>query len=285
MTYFGFLFRYLVLPGGALLLGLAWLRRGGRRLPDRLRGGSSLAAIALTAAIAVAYTTPWDNYLVASGVWDYDPELVAGVIIGYVPLEEYLFFVLQTALTGLVLILLGHRPSRPAPLSRWAGRARIGASLATGLLWLGACVALATDGPSTRYLALLLAWGLPPIVLQLAFGADLLWEERRLVVPALLLPTFFLTAADITAVSAGTWAFNPDLILGLSLGPLPLEEVAFFLVTNTLIAFGTTLLISKTSRARFRELVSRRGQAGPHPSRPSTPAAGHRPPVGDGETP
>lgn len=285
MTYFGFLLRYLVLPLGALLVALGWVRRDGRRLPDRLQGGSPLAAIALTAAIAVAYTTPWDNYLVASGVWDYDPGLVAGVILGYVPLEEYLFFVLQTALTGLVLVLLGHRASQLAALARWAGRARIGASLAIGGLWLWACLALGVDGSNTRYLALLLAWGLPPIALQMAFGADLLWQERRLVIPALLLPTAFLTLADLTAVSAGTWAFNPDLILGLSLGPLPLEEIAFFLVTNTLIVFSTTLLVSKTSRARFRELVSRTGRADGPPSKTRAPAAGSLPPVGDGESP
>src|SRR5205085_4477808 len=59
--------------------------------------------------IAVVYTTPWDNYLVASGVWYYDPRLVLNVTLGYVPLEEYLFFILQTCLTGLVVFWLWRR--------------------------------------------------------------------------------------------------------------------------------------------------------------------------------
>ena len=51
--------------------------------------------------VAVLYTTPWDNYLVATGVWWYDPHLVAGLVLGWVPIEEYTFFILQTLAMGL----------------------------------------------------------------------------------------------------------------------------------------------------------------------------------------
>ena len=35
--------------------------------------------------IAVVYTTHWDNYLVATRVWWYDPALVSGIgVINYV---------------------------------------------------------------------------------------------------------------------------------------------------------------------------------------------------------
>jgi hypothetical protein len=41
---------------------------------------------------------------------------------------------------------------------------------------------------------------------------------------------------------------------------LPLEEVVFFLLTNTLITFGVVLLISQEGLARGRRLLSfRRG--------------------------
>jgi len=62
--------------------------------------------IAVVAVIAVIYTTPWDNFLVARGVWHYDPSLVWNITLGYVPLEEYLFFILQTCLTGLFVYLV-----------------------------------------------------------------------------------------------------------------------------------------------------------------------------------
>ena len=56
--------------------------------------------------LAVLWTTPWDNYLVASGVWRYDPKKVWNVVLGYVPLEEYLFFVLQSLAVGLPMLLV-----------------------------------------------------------------------------------------------------------------------------------------------------------------------------------
>jgi putative membrane protein len=55
------------------------------------------------AIVALLYTTPWDNYLVANHIWTYPPERVWGIRLGWVPLEEYLFFVLQTTLTTLWL--------------------------------------------------------------------------------------------------------------------------------------------------------------------------------------
>ena len=37
--------------------------------------------------MALVYTSPWDNYLVATGVWYYAPKLVSGIILGYVALN------------------------------------------------------------------------------------------------------------------------------------------------------------------------------------------------------
>ncbi|MCL4505327.1 MAG: lycopene cyclase domain-containing protein [Chloroflexi bacterium] len=65
-----------------------------------------LLALILLPILAMIWTTPWDNYLVASGVWRYDPSKVWNVILGYVPLEEYLFFVLQSLGVGFPTIQL-----------------------------------------------------------------------------------------------------------------------------------------------------------------------------------
>ncbi len=64
--------------------------------------------LAALVGIAVVYTTPWDNYLVARAVWTYPPEAV-WFTIGYVPIEEYAFFVLQTVITGFIVRLLQAR--------------------------------------------------------------------------------------------------------------------------------------------------------------------------------
>ena len=92
MTYALFLLLFVIAP--AALLAFALRRHLTRRY---------LAMIGLVIVIAVAYTTPWDNYLVASGVWRYDPALVTGILIGWVPIEEYAFFVVQVVFTALVL--------------------------------------------------------------------------------------------------------------------------------------------------------------------------------------
>ena len=92
MTYALFLLLFVISPAAVLGIGL-------RRHLDR----KYWAMIGLVVLIALAYTTPWDNYLVASGVWRYDPRLVTGLVIGWVPVEEYSFFVLQTIFTGLLL--------------------------------------------------------------------------------------------------------------------------------------------------------------------------------------
>lgn len=93
MTYPLFLLIYLVIP--ILILGV-WLRR-------EWRTQWWLRAALFTIIIALVYTTPWDNYLVATQVWYYDATRVWNIILGWVPLEEYMFFVLQTILTGLLV--------------------------------------------------------------------------------------------------------------------------------------------------------------------------------------
>jgi putative membrane protein len=103
------------------------------------------------------------------------------------------------------------------------------------------------------YLALILAWALPPIALQFAFGADILWQHRRLVTLAIVPVTHFLSLADVLAIGFwGIWTIDPQQSLHILLGGiLPIEEFIFFLMTNTLLVFGVTLVLAQESHARF----------------------------------
>ena len=69
MTYASFLLRFLFIPIVLLLLISLWDRRRGRALPESLRGYPARVAITTHVIVALLYTTPWDNYLVASQVW------------------------------------------------------------------------------------------------------------------------------------------------------------------------------------------------------------------------
>ena len=44
-----------------------------------------------------------------NGVWSYDTGQVNGIVLGVVPLEEYFFFVLQTLVTGLLVLTMLRR--------------------------------------------------------------------------------------------------------------------------------------------------------------------------------
>jgi len=252
MTYFGFLGWFLIIPIVLLLAAAAVDRRRGRRLPPAMQAWPTAAAIALHVVIALLYTTLWDNYLVANNVWWYDPALVNGLVIGYVPIEEYTFFVLQPMMAGLWLIFLLRRlplaaASRSRPSLRWIAVAGM------AVLWLPSLLILLGDWAPGTYLALELVWALPPIALQLGFGADILWRHRRLVALAILPLTLFLSIADALAISLwGIWTIDPQQSLNIFLGGvLPIEEFIFFLLTNTLVIFGITLVLAQESHARF----------------------------------
>jgi lycopene cyclase domain-containing protein len=109
-------------------------------------------------------------------------------------------------------------------------------------------------GPSqARYLSLELAWALPPLMLQLGFGADLLAARWRSALAALIVATGYLILADMWAISQGIWMISPSQTLGLN--PLPtlvLEELVFFLLTNALVIGGLTLLDEPVARDRLR---------------------------------
>ncbi len=105
MSYLSFHLIFLVPP---ILLMVAFHRRP-RRMDDDMRVDLAIPIVCL---IAFTYTTPWDNYLVAQEVWWYGANRVVGTI-GYVPVEEYMFFVLQPILTGLFLYQYLYRVSPP----------------------------------------------------------------------------------------------------------------------------------------------------------------------------
>lgn len=251
MTYFGFLLRFLVIPI-AILMFLTW--RDERRFPPMpyfQNGRRVWEIIALHIVVAVIYTTPWDNYLVASGVWTYNPNLVSGIVLGYVPLEEYTFFVLETLLAGLWWWFLARRLTEPPRFTP----SKIGRLMAFGFLvivWVISALLLFGAEQRWTYLSIILFWALPAIFPQFLIGADILWHYRKLVGLGILVPGTYLSLMDIVALHATTWSISPMHTTGvLFFGILPLEEVVFFFITNVLIIFGMTLILSNHCRERF----------------------------------
>ena len=287
MTYFGFLLIFLLIPNLIFLVITYWDDKNNKQIDGFRNGRAVWMGIGIHILLAVIYTTPWDNYLVATGVWYYNPKLVTGLVIGYVPIEEYTFFVLETILAGLWWWFLVRRiPFAPFPQrnsfhsNKLPVYVRRRGAVATSTcllapLWLLSTYLFFFGAAQWTYLSIILFWAIPPIFLQLLFGADILWRYRKLVFWGILVPGLYLSLMDIVALKETTWSISPAQTTGiLFFGILPLEEVVFFFITNVLIVFGMTLLLADVSQERFMEI---RKQIWPHPEQRRKRKEGHLP--------
>jgi len=198
------------------------------------------AAIPLLCLIAFVYTTPWDNYLVARQVWWYGLDRVIATI-GYVPIEEYFFFLIQPVLTGLFLFhVLGRWDTgdRPSSVSAHTWGSLFWATISGVsflLLWL--------DVESALYLSLILSWSGPVLTAMWLYDGQTLWRKRWALFVGVGVPTVYLWLADAIAIYQNIWTISSTYTLGLQVWTLPLEEATFFLVTNLLVVKGILLLL------------------------------------------
>lgn len=230
MTYAEFLIFFLAPP--IFLLGLFFVRQDD---PDKRY---FLNGILTLCALAFVWTTPWDNYLVANSVWGYGEDRVLGVI-GWVPIEEYCFFFLQTIMTGLLTYFF-HR-KMPISSSREAGSKILSLIPFSGLLLVG-IISLMNE--KSLYLGLILTWAIPICILQWSIGARNLIGNLRFYLLSTLTPTLYLWFADNYAIKDGIWYISEKNILGLKVDHLPLEEATFFLVTNMMVTQGLILFFA-----------------------------------------
>jgi len=250
MTYFGFLLRFVFLPILLLSAITCWDERRSKALPG-FQKGQVWRSVLVHVILAVLYTTPWDNYLVATGVWSYNPRLVTGLVFGWVPIEEYTFFVVETVLCSLCWLMVARRTPLLDGFKPNKKLVMIAAAMLAAL-WVFFAFLFFAGPQSANYLSITMFWALPAIFPQILFGADILWHFRNLLFWAIVPTSLYLSLTDIVALKATTWAISPTHTTGvLFLGILPVEEVLFFFVTSSLIAFGLTLMLSNISHNRF----------------------------------
>ncbi len=237
MTYLRF---HLIfnLPPLALLAALngpeAWTR-------DETR------ALGLVLLAVMIFTTPWDNLAAKWGIWGFPREKYS-LRIGYLPVEEYAFFLLQSlnvmlAVRALFRLFPDWLTGQETSLSLWT-LICLGASVVP---WIFVAMQLRRlrrkAGPRVNY-AIHLAWFLPVIYIQWILAPPLFLGHARLL--ALVTAAFggYYTLADLVAVRAGTWFFDEKQITGVKLGGvLPWEEIAFFFLTSLLVAQSYLLLL------------------------------------------
>lgn len=244
MSYFTFHLVFILPP----ILFLAFRQRQPLAGIGGLRVWLGLPLISL---VALLYTTPWDNYLIWRDVWNYGTDRVIGTI-GYVPVEEYLFFVLQCILTGLWLYWL--LPKGDLPVQQQSLLVRLSGTL----IWVALSVAgalLLQQDPGV-YLGLILVWAGPILALQWMIGGVQLWAAKGIWLAGTLVPTLYLWIADRFAIGQGIWSISEVYTTGLQLFGLPIEEATFFLVTNLLVVQGLLLfLILGKRQGLFKKVV------------------------------
>jgi lycopene cyclase domain-containing protein len=230
MTYLQFHLVFILPP----LLVLALTSRGH---VHRL-GARALPALAGVLVLALVYTTPWDSELIRRGVWGYGPERVMGTI-GVIPIEEYMFFLLQPLLAGLWFYRLvpeglADAPP-PSPRMRWGGTAVYAALALLGVLLL--------QRREGTYMGMILSWAAPVLAAQWALSAGRIAAAPRAFALGIAVPTLYLWMADAIAIRLGIWHISEAHTLGPKLGWLPLEEATFFLATTLLCVQGLMLFL------------------------------------------
>jgi lycopene cyclase domain-containing protein len=225
-TYLDFHLWFVAPPFFALLFV------AGGRLQERRR--LEWAGVGIVLLIALAYTIPWDNYLIARGVWDYAPGSVS-MTVWLAPIEEYLFIALQSIVAGLWLYSLP--PLEGTVSVSWRDRSL---GVLAGVL-VGATGALLLVSEPTFYLGAILAWAGPVLALQWVFGWPYLAAQPRRVAIGVAVPTVYFAVADRVAIATGIWRLSPEFVTGISVVGLPIEEGAFFLLTNLFVVQGLLL--------------------------------------------
>ncbi|MFB6121660.1 MAG: lycopene cyclase domain-containing protein [Halobacteriaceae archaeon] len=232
------------LPALLLLAAVTTVaRRRSTRRTVWVRGAALAywADVALLVGLAVAYTAPWDNYLIAQGVWEYGPGRTLARL-NYAPVSEYVFFGGQTVLTALWLSALPAGRNPPTVRSR-SGQHRhteriagvVGATVLFAVGWW----LLGTD--ATFYLGAILAWAAPVLALQWGVGAPALRDRYRTVALGAAVPTLYLSGVDRIAIHQGVWELSARYTTGVTVAGLPVEEALFFLTTNLFVVQGLIL--------------------------------------------
>lgn len=199
-----------------------------------------LFKIGFVCTMAFVYTTPWDNYIIFHNAWTYKPENILAVV-GYVPVEEYMFFVVQTVMTSLWALICTRWSSAcfdfnfnktSYSLIRWIPILFLALTTIQGYN-------MATPGKNTFYLGCILWWSCP-VIMFLWYGAgNYFVKKSTLTAIAVIVPTLYLCWIDRIALRDDVWHINEKTSLNIFVTDnLPFEECLFFLITNVIIVLG-----------------------------------------------
>jgi putative membrane protein len=224
MTYIEFLFIFTVIP----IIILAFLLR-------KYLDAVYIKWLLIVSVIAFAATAVWDNYAVYSGIWHFPEDKTLGIKLFYVPVEEYMFFFLQTFTTGLVqLFFIKKNIDINIKKSTF---------LLIPALFFETNEILKLPFGNLNYLFHLFSWGGFFILIQIIAGRKKILKNISLIIIPSAIMTVYFSIADSISIGQGIWDFDPLQTTGIRIINIPLEEILFFLVTNILITEAMILFL------------------------------------------
>ncbi len=191
--------------------------------------------------LAVTYTTPWDNYIIYHQAWWYRKDAVIGTI-GYVPIEEYIFFIVQTIFTSLWTICCS-RWTLNALYLRYSKSLKFRCIKYVGIVLMAIAILWGWFNaiPATKsfYLASIIWWTLLVFVILWYIGSSYIVQRYKQILFSALIPSIYLCYVDLIALRARVWHINERTSLEIFLvHQLPIEEVIFFVITNFMVVMG-----------------------------------------------
>ncbi len=226
MIYTEFLIYFTIIPIVILFLIL-------KKHTDRI----FLKWTVIVSVIAFLATTLWDNIAVYSGIWHFPEEKTLGLILCYVPIEEYAFFFLQTYMTALVqlafLVLIKKKNNSSISLG----------FIFLPFLFFSVNEIVKYPFGNWYYLFCLFTWSGFFILIQFIWGRKKLFNYLPAIfIPAIIMTVYF-SIADSISISNGILDFDKLQTIGLKVFNVPPEEILFFLMTNLLITVAMILFL------------------------------------------
>lgn len=224
MTYIEFLLIFTVIP---IIILLFLLRKD--------LDAVYLKWLIVVSVIAFAATSGWDNYAVYSGIWHFPEDKTLGIKLFYVPVEEYMFFFLQTFTTGLVQFIFIKK--------YFNGSQKYFSFLLGAVLIFRTNEITKLPFDNFNYLFHLFSWGGFFILIQIIAGRKKIPKYiSAIIIPSVIMTVYF-SIADSISIGQGIWDFDSLQTTGIRIFNIPLEEILFFLVTNILITEAMILFL------------------------------------------
>jgi lycopene beta-cyclase len=212
-----------------------------------------LLAAGAVLVLVMIFTTPWDNYAVAQGIWGFPRERFS-FKVWHLPVEEYAFFIIESVQVMLLcfwLLSLFPELQSGTALALTHAAVMIGVALIL-LIWLGLGYwgrERVHSGSRGHYAWHLLFWFGPVIILQWVIAGEVIFPRWSIILTATAIVGTYLSIADYIAIDKGIWHFDEKQITGVKLGKkMPWEEAAFFYLTALLVAQSFVILLPEILR-------------------------------------